>query len=142
MEITVWQAQGSPGPQGESRASVTVMQPHGRLDALTYRELIERARDVVAAGARYILVDLSDVSYLSSAGLAALHTIVLLMRGEEPPEEGWEAMRAMGREGGLGLAQQVKLLSPQRDVSKVLEMAGIGEFMEIHTDLATAVASF
>ena len=134
MEITVWQAQG--------RVPVTVMQPHGRLDALSYKELTNRAQGAVRAGAQDILVDLSDTSYLSSAGLAALHTIVLMMRGEEPPEEGWEVFRSMEREGSLGLAQHVKPLNPQPNVSKVLEMAGINDFLEIHTDLAAAVASF
>jgi anti-anti-sigma regulatory factor len=47
MEITVYQVQG--------RVSVTVLQPHGDVDASNYRDLIAKAQEVCNAGAQDIL---------------------------------------------------------------------------------------
>jgi anti-anti-sigma regulatory factor len=136
MEITVYQAQG--------RVPVTVLQPHGDLDASTYRDLISKAKEVYDAGTQDILLDLSDTPYLSSSGLVALHSIAVMLRGEKPPdpESGWGAFRSMDRDKDLGLQQHFKLLNPQPDVDKVLEMAGFKRFLEVFTDLEKAIASF
>jgi anti-anti-sigma regulatory factor len=136
MEITVTQAQG--------RVPVTVLQPHGDLDASNFRDLIAKAKDAHEADAGDILLDLSDTPYMSSSGLVALHSIATTLRGEAPPdlESGWGAFRSIGRDRDLGLQQHFKLLSPQPNVEKVLEMAGFKQYLEVYTDLETAVASF
>ncbi len=136
MEITVYQAQG--------KVPVTVLQPHGDLDASNFRELIARAKEAHGAGAGDILLDLSNTPYLSSSGLVALHSIAMMLRGEKLPdlESGWGAFRSMDRDKDLSTQQHFKLLSPQPDVDKVLEMAGFKRFIEVYTDLETAVASF
>jgi hypothetical protein len=38
--------------------------------------------------------------------------------------------------------QHVKLLSPQSAVEQVLDVVGLKQFFDIHTDLETAVQSF
>lgn len=136
MEITVYQVQG--------RVSVTVLQPHGDVDASNYRDLIAKAQEVCNAGAQDILLDLSDIPFVSSAGLVALHSIARMLRGEQPPdpESGWEAFRAIRRDRDRGPQQHLKLLNPQPRVDKVLETAGFKRFMEVYTDLETAIASF
>ena len=136
MEITVYQAQGN--------LSVTILQPHGDLDASTYRDLIATAKEAQDGGARDIILDLSDTPYMSSSGLVALHSIAMMLRGEKPPdtESGWGAFRSIGRDRDLGLQQHFKLLNPQPDVAKVLKLAGFRQYLEVYTDLEKAVASF
>ena len=136
MEITVHQAQGS--------VPVTVLQPHGDLDASNFRDLIATAKEVYDGGAHDIILDLSDTPYMSSSGMVALHSIATMLRGEAPPdlEAGWGAFRAIDRDRDSGLQQHFKLLNPQPNVDKVLEMAGFKRFIEVYTDLETAVASF
>jgi anti-anti-sigma regulatory factor len=136
MEITVHQAQG--------RVPVTLLQPHGDLDASSFRLLIAKAKEVYSTGTQDILLDMSDVPYMSSSGLVALHSIAMILQGEEPPdlESGWGAFRSIGRDRDRGLQQHFKLLSPQPKVNNVLEMAGFKRFLEVYTDLDTAVASF
>ena len=136
MNITISQAQG--------RVPVTIMHIHGDLDASSYRDLIAKGQEVHNAGARDILLDLSDMPYMSSSGLVALHSIALLLRGEKPsdPESGWEAFHAIDRDRDAGLQRHVKLLNPQPKVDKTLETAGFKQFFEVYTDLATAIASF
>ena len=67
MEITVSQEQG--------RISVSVIKLTGHLDGQTYESLISKAREIVEAGSRNILLDLGELTYISSAGLVSLHTM-------------------------------------------------------------------
>ncbi len=136
MNITVSQAQG--------KVPVTVIKLDGELDGQNYQDLIAKAREVYEGGTRNFLVDLSDLTYVSSAGLVALHTVALLARGEALPdtEAGWSAIRSVGRAGGSGIQEHVKLLNPRDEVRSVLDMVGFSGAFEIHTDLEEAVKSF
>jgi anti-anti-sigma regulatory factor len=136
MSVTVVQMQG--------RGPVTVLQTHGDLDASNYQALINKAQEVYQAGARDILLDMSDTPFMASSGLVALHSIALLVRGEALPdaESGWDAIHAIDDDRDSGLQQHFKILNPQPQVDRVLEMSGLKEFFEVHTDLNTAIASF
>ena len=136
MKITVSQAEG--------RVPVTLLHIHGDLDASSYRDLIAKGQEVYSTGAQNILLDLSDMPYMSSSGLVALHSIAQMLRGEQPPdpESGWDAFHAIDRDRDSGLQQHVKLLNPQPQADKVLETIGFKRFFEIHTDLDKAIASF
>lgn len=136
MNISVSQAQG--------KVPVTVIKLDGQLDGQNFQDLIGKAREVYEGGARDFLVDLSGLTFISSAGLVALHTIALLARGEALPdtEEGWSAIRSVGRAGSSGLQQHVKLFKPREEIKSVLDMVGFSQAFEIHTDFETAVNSF
>jgi anti-anti-sigma factor len=136
MDIAVTQAQG--------RVPVVVLRPSGDLDASNYRTLIAKSVEVYNEGARNILLDLSDVPYMSSSGLVALHRMALLLRGQDAGElsSGWEAMRAMRRDLDSSPQPNFKLLNPNPDVSEALDISGFRQFLEIHTDFQAAVDSF
>lgn len=136
MEVSVERVQG--------RVPITVLHVIGDLDGSNYEQLIQVAQQEYAAGARDFLIDLGETSYISSAGLVALHTIVNLARGVQAMDtgSGWEALHAIGREEGKSQEVHVKLLNPQPRVSKVLEIAGMKTFLPVFKDLAAAVASF
>lgn len=136
MNISVSQVQG--------KVPVTVVKLDGQLDGQTYQDLINKAREAYQAGWRDFLVDMSDLTYISSAGLVALHSMALLLKGEELPdtESGWSAYRSMGRSKEAGIQQHMKLLNPRAEVQSVLEMVGFSAVFEIFTDLDTAVKSF
>jgi len=130
--------------QKEGKVGVTVLLPKGRVDGSNYTELIVSAQEQYRGGGRHFLLDLSDVDYISSAGLVAMHNIVMLARfGILPDEEsGWESLRAIGREVGSGYQPYVKLLNPQPRVQKVLSISGMDQFLEVFDDLDAAVAAF
>jgi anti-anti-sigma regulatory factor len=87
---------------------------------------------------------MSDTPFMGSSGLAALHSLALLLRGEEMPdlESGWNVFHALDRDRDSGLQKHFKILNPQPQVDQVLEMSGLKQFFEVHTDLETALASF
>jgi anti-anti-sigma regulatory factor len=135
MKITVSQAQG--------RVPVTVLHLDGQLDGTTFQTLIEEARKSYESGAREFLIDLEKLTYMSSAGMVALHTIALLSNGEALPdlEHGWSTMKSMG--GSRGVKQEhVRLLNPGPEISSVLDMVGFSQAFDIYKDKDAAVAAF
>jgi anti-anti-sigma factor len=136
MNISISQVQG--------RVPVTVVKVEGQLDGQTYQDLISQARDAYQAGWRDFLIDMSDLTYISSAGLVALHSLALMLKGEELPdtEAGWSALRSMAKTSGAGRQIHIKLLNPRSEVSNVLDMVGFTSVFDIFTDLDEAVKSF
>jgi len=136
MDISVSQESG--------RVPVTVIKLDGQLDGQNFQELITKAQELHSAGTRDFLLDLSDLTYISSAGLVALHSVALMARGEELPdlEGGWSTYRSMGRTTEAGVQKHVKLLNPRNEIMGVLDMVGFSGVFEIFTDREEAVKSF
>lgn len=136
MNVIVSQAQGN--------VPVTVVKLDGQLDGQNYQSLIAKTRELYDGGARDFLIDLSDLTYISSAGLVALHTVALLVRGESLPdsEDGWSAIHSVRRAGSSGVQKRVKLFNPRSDVKSVLDMVGFSKAFDIFSDFDEAVKSF
>jgi len=132
MEITVTQEQG--------RVPVIILHVKGDVNAATADEFQAQAQKAYDDGARDMLIDLSGVSLLSSAGLRALHSIFNMLRSESS-EESDEAVRK-GLIDGTFKSPHLKLLKPNQNVNQVLRMSGFDMFLEIYDDLKKAVASF
>ncbi len=130
--------------EAKGNVPVTVIKIDGQLDGQNYQDLISKSQELYKAGTRDFLLDLSELTYISSAGLVALHSMALLARGEELPdtEGGWSAYRSMGRSSEAGVQKHVKLLNPRSEVMGVLDMVGFSNVFEIYTDLNEAVMSF
>ncbi|MCC7117419.1 MAG: STAS domain-containing protein [Anaerolineales bacterium] len=126
------------------REQVTVLKVIGQLDSQSHQQLIAAAKREFAAGAKNFLLDLSELTYISSAGLAALHTLTLVVQGEALPdtEEGWRSLKSLDRTRQSGKQKNVKLLNPQEAVTDVLEMVGFLALFDVFTDRQTAVNSF
>ena len=136
MNISVSQVQGN--------VPVTVIKLEGELDGQTYQDLIEAAREAHNGGARNFLIDMEGLTYVSSAGLVALHTVALMARGEALPdtEAGWSAIRSVGTASQGGVQEHVKLVNPRDEVRSVLDMVGFSNAFEIFNDLDEAIKSF
>jgi hypothetical protein len=130
MEITISHQQG--------RVPVAVFQISG---AVTDNEELERhAEEIFQAGTRNILLDLTNVPYMATAGLRALHAIYTMLRTDSPAESD-EATRK-GIAAGTFMSPHLKLLKPTPHVLEVLRATGYDMFLEVHKDLKTAIASF
>ncbi len=128
----------------ESRVPVTVMKLTGNLDASNYADVIAKAQGMYDDGARDLLIDLSEVPYVSSAGLMSLHSVALVFGGfaVNSKESGRPAFRSINAQNEKTVRQHVKLLNPQSTVEQVLDVVGLKQFLDIHTDLETAIQSF
>lgn len=130
MDVTVSQVQG--------RVPVTIFRIAGPVT--TNQELEAGAQAAFQGGARNILLDLTDVPYMATAGLRALHAIFTLLRTDSPAES--DAATKAGIAAGTFVSPHLKLLNPHPYVQEVLKVSGYDMFLEIHHDLDQAVASF
>jgi anti-anti-sigma factor len=124
----------------QGRVPVTILHLQGQIDANTYEQFQKDAEQAYQTGARYLLLDLGDVNYISSAGLRALHNIYKLFRAATADESS-EAVNK-GLSDGTYKAHQLKLLNPNAEVSKVLKMAGFDMYLDIFHDQKEAIAAF
>jgi anti-anti-sigma factor len=124
MEITISKKQ--------ARVPVTIMQVRGKIDSSNYQDFAEAARKVVAEGTEYLLLDLADCEYMSSAGIRSLSEIYLIF-GKSFPREGRKR---------VSRSEHLKLFNPSEKIKEILSISGVDAFFEIHANLETALASF
>jgi anti-anti-sigma factor len=132
MDIIITQEQG--------RVPITVFRLHGSLDASNYQELEAEFRRAQEAGARHILLDLTDVPYVSSAGIRAINMMFQGLR-RSAGETGDTAL-FHGLRDGTYKSPHLKLLSPNPMVRNVLSMTGMDMLLDIYADVDDAVAAF
>ena len=115
----------------------------GELDASNFRELIATGTGLYADGVRRLVLELSDLAYMSSSGIVALHSLALIFRGQQPPdpEAGWAAIHAVSADTAEGTpADQVRLVAPTAAVESVLERTGLGRILPVFGDRDAALA--
>ena len=104
----------------EQQDDLRILALRGRLDTDTSADLELAVQDLLGAGARDFLIDLGEVSYVSSAGLRVLLAL---------------AKQLEGSKGRLRLCA----LGPA--VQQVFEVAGFSKLFAILKDRATATAT-
>lgn len=136
MNITISTEQGA--------QPITVIHLDGKLDSNSFQKLINEAQAAFAGGARRLILDMTKLTYISSAGIVSLHSIAKLFRGEAIPntEAGWNTIRSLEKERASGLQENLKLLNVPPEVRSVLDVVGFSSFFEMYTDLQQAIASF
>lgn len=123
---------------------IIVMHLVGELDASNYAKVIDKAQEAYEDGARRLVIDLSQVPYVSSAGLMSLHTVTLVFGGQSMQSKatGRPTFRPLNITRDGEIRKRVKLLGPQPAVDEVLDVVGLKEFFEIYQDLDDALQSF
>ncbi len=122
------------------RVPVTVLHLEGDLDSSTYLSFQSKVNELITNGARHVLVDLTKVRFVSSAGLRAFHEIFNRLRSLSPDTSDAEMHRQINE--GTYKSPSLKLLKPSKLAQESMKTAGFDMFLEIHEDLSTAIASF
>lgn len=130
--------------KSKSDLPVSILRVDGKLDGSNYEDLINKGKELYDSGVRDLLLDLGKLTYISSAGISALHRVALLFQGVkfEELEEGWRAYRAVGQDSSGAVQKHVKLLNLTEGVRTVLDKVGFLGLFEIYTDLNQALDSF
>jgi anti-anti-sigma factor len=135
----------------QSPVPVSILHLDGVLDGSNHETLTSEAQKLYKAGARNILLDISRLTFVSSAGLRAFHKVALMFEdkkqaGQEPSYSDfrWSALRGQEpkAEGSPKAQVHVKLLSPTREVHEILDMIGFCALFDVFTDQDQALASF
>lgn len=131
MEITVSIEQG--------KEPVAVMKLKGDINATNFMEVVDKAQEIYKNPVRNLIIDLSEVSRISSAGQVAIHKIALIYSGMP---QNVEADENPDFTHSAQVRKHVKLLNPQPGVDEALTKAGMKLFFKIFNDLDSAVKSF
>ena len=100
---------------------VTVFLPDGRIDTQAVTEMDKALQTAVSGGSYKIVVDMSGVDYISSAGLRSLAAVLVKSRAE----------------GG-----DMKLAALNKRVTRVFNIIGFDLLMSIHDTPEAAIADF
>lgn len=98
---------------------VTVVSPTGEVDTATAGPLRAAIGEQVAAGAVHVVLDLSGVEFMGSAGLALLIA---------------EREAAIARDG------QLRLAGVPRTAGRALSLTGLAELFDTYPDVEAAAA--
>lgn len=122
---------------------VAVLGLTGELDGSNFEKVIDAGRVARDGGARRIVIDLSGLTYMGSSGLVAIHSIALLLRGQEPtsPEDGWQAIHELGTATAGDAEQGVVLAGPPPSIERVLDRSGMLGLFPVHADRESAVVA-
>ncbi len=100
---------------------ITVVQPDGRIDTLAAEQLDQALQATMAAGDYKIVMDMSKVEYISSAGLRSLAAVLVKCR----------------EEGG-----DMKLAALNERVTRVFKIIGFDILMSVSDTPEAAIAEF
>lgn len=105
----------------DPRDDLVILPIHGRVDAITAPQLTKTVQEQISTGARFVLLDLADVTFLSSSGLRAL----LLIRKEL-----------------MTLGGELRLAGLQLQVHEVFVLTGFTQVFAIHPTVDEARSAF
>ena len=121
---------------------VSIVHVVGRLDGASYLGLVEKAKELFQQGTDHLILDLEACSFLSSAGLFALHNIALMAYKYEPldHENGWGAMKIIADEK-RDFTGRFKIVNVPPNIMRMLTTAGVTSLYGIYSDAQTALAA-
>jgi anti-anti-sigma factor len=126
--------------QARGRQPVTILHVLDRINLGNVDQLEQAARAAVQQGDRNLLIDLTDVPSITSAGLRAILVIYKLLGSERSDHVGSGAGTALPDQPSK--SAYLKLLNASSEVRKVLRIAGFDNYLEIYDDQDEAIASY
>ena len=122
--------------QIQGDVSVTILHLKGPLDRSTDEQLLDRTRQLYEDGARYLLLDLSEVEMLTSSGLHAIHTIFRLFT----PQNELDLMHEHKDEPYK--SPYFKIICPNPQIYYVLNITGFVQNIFVFNNTEDAIKSF
>ena len=113
----------------DAHVAVTVFKLSGEVTSDNYEELQSRAEAEYEGGMRHLLIDFSGVTFMSSAGLRAVHAVYKMHQGDADPEGGQKS-------------KHLKLLNVPEKIMKLIRVTGFHDFMDSFEDYQTAISSY
>ena len=109
--------------------------------AINVNRFAAEAQKLFDAGARNLLVHMSELTFLSSAGIRALQATARLY-SEHKDSKTAKGQSEHKDDSRTRVQKHVKLFKPREDIQEILDVVGLKGYFEIFTDLDAAIASF
>ena len=122
--------------QIQGDVAVTVLHLKGHLHGPTEKELLDHARQANEDGVTHLLLDLSELEVLSSAGLRAIQSIFKLLT----PQSDVELMHKHGEEPYK--SPYMKIVCPNPQMYYIFNIAGFLQNILVYNNLEEATNSF
>ena len=122
--------------QIQGNISVTVLHLKGHLHGATEKQLLDRSHQAREDGATHLLLDLSELEVLSSAGLRAVQNIFKLFT----PQSDAELMHKHDDEPYK--SPYLKIVCPNPQIYYIFNIAGFLQNILIYNNLEEATNSF
>jgi anti-sigma B factor antagonist len=122
------------------RVPVAVVHVDGKVDASTADAFLTEVTGLINNGAKDVLVDMSHVPYMSSAGLRSLHDIFNQLRAANNETDDEEVRKGINE--GTYKSPHLKLLNLSDDTRTAFETAGFDMYIQTFTDRREAINSF
>jgi len=108
--------------QAQGRVPVTVFQLQDRVNLGNFSELEDAAKEAYNNGTRDLVIDLSQTPSLTSIDVRALVVIHKMLSADR--------------------GKHLKLAAPIPEISEMLEISGVTQYVKIFDTVEDAVASF
>jgi len=128
LTITASQVQGD--------VPVRILHLSGHLHGATEKDLLDHARQAHEDGAKHLLLDMSGLEVLSSAGLRAIHSVFNLFT----PQSDKDLIHQHHEEPYK--SPYMKLVCPNPQIYYVLNIAGFLQNLIIYNNMDEAIKSF
>ena len=102
---------------------ITIIALNGSVDASTQDTLQSKVFETINKDANKIIIDLSGVTYLGSAGLRGFHAISNKLKED-------------------AISGKMNLLNPSEAAAKIMKTLGFDSFFDIYNDLDKAKKAF
>jgi len=112
-----------------ANTSISVVTLRGEIDANTQKDIEKKADELISSGTKNLLLDLSHVTYMGSAGLRVLHII---------------AGKLMGTDDNTAATKfdHLKVLNPSDEVVRIFKTLGFDAYLDSYDDIDDAIKSF
>ena len=132
MDISISHTQG--------KVPVTIMRINGDLDATAYETFEPKAKNEISSGSNDLLIDLSGVPFMSSAGIRVINSLYYQLHPYTSEENKKRISR--GVRDGTYEAPHLKLLKPNKRVLEVLKLVGVDMYLGIYSNEQNAISAF
>jgi len=123
-----------------ARVPVTIVNVQGEVDASNYQIFQSQTEALIANGAQYLLLNLAEVTYMSSAGLRAINNLFNKLRDIHKDANDDELHKKMS--AGIYKSPYLKIANLTSRVKEAFELGGFETYIEVYSDISSAVKSF
>lgn len=123
-----------------TKVPVTIINIKGDVDASNYEVFQTQTEKIISDGAKYVILDLQGVDYMSSAGLRVIHGLFNKLRQIHQDANDEELRKKMS--AGAYKSPYIKVANLTTKVKEVFELGGFETYLEVYDDLNSAVNSF